>query len=418
VTASIVNLGYVVNVIEDVVERKKVLAEAWGLTQRVLVVSARLSHERDQAHIAPHGDGWISSTRTFQRFFEQEELGGWIEQVLSEPAIPAALGTFLVFRTPRDRQLFEATQVRTFSFLQRKELSSRAYAEHADLFAEFEMFLGDHGRPPFAGEDPRCDELALRLGSLKRATNVVLMVRGQEWWQDVTLARRKDLYVHLALQAFSGRLRWGSLPDSLQRDVRALAGTYKAACEQADTLLKAVGNAKARELAMRVSPVGKITGNALYLHETALADAPVLLRMYEACARQLTGEVAGNVIKLWRGEPGISYLAYPEFDRTAHPALARSTVVDLLDRSVRVQVFEGRPNPPILHRKEQFLAENDPRRQPWSDLTQEEEAAGLFDDPSRIGTLAGWQLKLAERGILIRDHAIQRATGRGSGRTV
>src|SRR5262245_28960291 len=40
--ADVVNLGYVVNVIETAREREEVLKEAWGLTRRLLIVAARL----------------------------------------------------------------------------------------------------------------------------------------------------------------------------------------------------------------------------------------------------------------------------------------------------------------------------------------------------------------------------------------
>ena len=43
--ADVVNLGYVVNVIENLEERAVVLGAAWALTRKVLVVSARLEWE-------------------------------------------------------------------------------------------------------------------------------------------------------------------------------------------------------------------------------------------------------------------------------------------------------------------------------------------------------------------------------------
>jgi hypothetical protein len=43
--APVVNLGYVVNVIEKPAERQYTLRRAWELTERVLIVSARLSAE-------------------------------------------------------------------------------------------------------------------------------------------------------------------------------------------------------------------------------------------------------------------------------------------------------------------------------------------------------------------------------------
>src|SRR5262245_44224582 len=43
--ADIVNLGYVINVIEDPDERSQTLCEAWKFAQEVLIVSARLNVE-------------------------------------------------------------------------------------------------------------------------------------------------------------------------------------------------------------------------------------------------------------------------------------------------------------------------------------------------------------------------------------
>src|SRR6185295_14994704 len=43
VPADVVNLGYVINVIESAEERATVLREAWSLTKKLLLVSARLN---------------------------------------------------------------------------------------------------------------------------------------------------------------------------------------------------------------------------------------------------------------------------------------------------------------------------------------------------------------------------------------
>jgi hypothetical protein len=46
VTADVVNLGYVINVIEDTAERREALINAWGLAQKVLIVAAQVLIER------------------------------------------------------------------------------------------------------------------------------------------------------------------------------------------------------------------------------------------------------------------------------------------------------------------------------------------------------------------------------------
>src|SRR5215471_16039181 len=62
--ADVVNLGYVVNVIENAAERAQVLQEAWRLTRRVLVVSARLDWEAKPGQAISFGDGILTSRGT------------------------------------------------------------------------------------------------------------------------------------------------------------------------------------------------------------------------------------------------------------------------------------------------------------------------------------------------------------------
>ena len=93
----VVNLGYVVNVIEDYDERCEVLRHAWALAQDLLIVSARLSLDRRALRrTQAFADGCITSRGTFQKFFEQQELRHWIERTLEVNAVPAAPGIFYV----------------------------------------------------------------------------------------------------------------------------------------------------------------------------------------------------------------------------------------------------------------------------------------------------------------------------------
>lgn len=92
--AHIVNLGYVVNVIEDPDERVQTLRRAWSLAKHALVVAARLTSEASDLEGRAHGDGLITSTGTFQKLHTQETLRGWIEQTLQRHAVAAAPGIF------------------------------------------------------------------------------------------------------------------------------------------------------------------------------------------------------------------------------------------------------------------------------------------------------------------------------------
>ena len=110
--AGVVNLGYVVNVIEDIHERQEALQAAWHLTDEVLVVSGRLVWEVNGAPGRPFGDGWITTSGTFQKFYTQEELRSWIDGVLGEQSVAAAPGIFYVFRSEAAEQRLLARHAR------------------------------------------------------------------------------------------------------------------------------------------------------------------------------------------------------------------------------------------------------------------------------------------------------------------
>ena len=95
--AGVVNIGFVINVIEDMRERIEALQGAYALTQGVLSVSAMLWSSAS-AKGRPYGDGYLTSRNTFQKYFNQGELQNFIESVLDEQAIPVGPGVFFVFK--------------------------------------------------------------------------------------------------------------------------------------------------------------------------------------------------------------------------------------------------------------------------------------------------------------------------------
>ena len=112
-SAQVVNLGFVVNVIEDVEERATCLVRAWSFAERTLIVSARLASQTPEfTPTAPYADGLVTSISTFQKLYDQGELKSWIEDHLPEPAVAAGPGIFYVFRDSADRIGFLASRYR------------------------------------------------------------------------------------------------------------------------------------------------------------------------------------------------------------------------------------------------------------------------------------------------------------------
>lgn len=407
-SADVVNLGYVVNVIEDPLERLEALKEAWSLTEKLLIVSARLSIERENGLSRNQfADGYVTSRGTFQKFYEQNELRDWTNQSLGVHSIAVAPGIFYVFKNSDLLQTFSASRYRRTSAAPRQKCSHLIFEEDRDLFEPLIGFIANRGRLPDDSEIEMAAAIRAKVGTLKRAFAIIREVTGFEQWNQIREDRSQDLLVYLALTRFSGRPRFSRLPLDLQLDVRAFFSTYHQACESADALLFSAGQPDILVEACNKSPVGKQTPEALYLHTSALPFLPPVLRIYEGCARAYLGAVEGaNVVKLSRKKAQVSYLYYPNFDSDPHPALAGSLVVPLRSFHVRYQDYSDSPNPFILHRKEMFVAPDYPLRNKFERLTAQEERFGLYETPQSIGTRDGWKNVLDEKGVRLSGHRV------------
>lgn len=409
--ADVVHLGYVVNVIEDPVERATTLHSAWALARHCLIIAARLVDERDTAHIVAHRDGFTTQHGTFQRFYEQEELCDWLEATLGVPPAAAGPGVFYIFRSEQARQQFLASRfsrpTRTFA---RAATARQLEGTHPTLEPLIDFFH-TRGRPP--GPDELDHDYVAMLsnafGSLRQASKAALLVIDPEDLNRAQESCAADVLVYLALSAFRGRPRLGDIPDNTRRDIKTLFASYRAACDRADRLLFAIGRPGAVPLASRVATVGKRTPAALYTHVSALAHLPAALRVYEGCARIVIGTIEeANLVKLATYQAAVSYLTYLDFDSNPHPILAESVRIDLHDLRVQRRSYDERTNRPILHRKELFVAAEYPRRATFERLTRQEERAGLFAEPAHIGTEVGWDACLAAAGVQLRGHRLIR----------
>jgi hypothetical protein len=70
--------------------------------------------------------------------------------------------------------------------------------------------------------------------------------------------------------------------------------------------------------------------------------------------------------------------------------------------------YEQVANPPVLHRKEDFVPAEHPLREKFARLTAQEERYGLYASPERIGTRNGWEQVLQEQGVRLQGHRVVR----------
>jgi len=403
-----VALTYVVNVIEDRRQRQQALVDAWSYTTGVLIVSARLSDERDESHIRPMADGWITTRGTFQKFFEQHELASWIREVLNVEPVPGGPGIFYVFRTTSEREAFLARRYVMRMPTPHYRKSDKAFTEYRTTLQELIDFFVLHGRLPIESELTGIDGIREAFGTIARAFRVIEVVTDRDEWLSLATRRRIDLLVYLALKMLDGPYRMGDLAPSTQRDVKAHYRSLSRAMTLSERLLFGVGNLENISIASRSSLVGKLTPAALYVHMDAYEHLPAILKVYEGCARRLVGDVPGaNIVKLHRDAKKVSYLAYPDFDGDPHPALHRSDLVDLVRQAYEVRRYRGTANLPILHRKDEFIHRSDDRWDLFRAITAAEEAAGLFEKPATIGYRDQWHELLRSKALTLVGHELR-----------
>ncbi|NET57423.1 MAG: DNA phosphorothioation-associated putative methyltransferase [Symploca sp. SIO2E6] len=407
ICADIVNLGYIINVIENPAERREALLKAWKLTKKVLIVAAQVLIDNRRDEQIAYGDGIVTRRNTFQKYYGQEELKSYIDQVLGVESIPVALGIYFVFRDPIQAENFRASRFHTRITTPRILLKTKRFEDYQELLSPLMAFITERGRLPYKDELLEATELLTEFGNFRRAFQVILQVTNQVEWDRIADQRRQDILVYLALAQFSQRPKLRNLDDTFRNDVKALFGSYKQACAAADLMLVSVGDSELIAKCCRQSRIGKILPTALYVHVSVIEALNPLLRLYEGCASRTIGRMDGaTLVKFHTELPKISYLFYPNFDQEAHPALHTSMQIDLRDLQVTYLDYDLFTNPPILHRKETFVTPDYPLYEKFAKLTRQEENWGLLDETNSIGTREGWENRLLEYCAELRGHRL------------
>lgn len=410
--AEVVNLGYVINVIEHEQERREALLAAWALAQKVLIVAAQaLPGEPGKGHLA-YNDGLITSRNTFQKYYEQQELKNYIDSVLGVDAVPAGLGVCFVFRDEAQAQTFRAARFRSRLVTPRIRTHIRGFDDYRPLLEPLMQFFTERGRLPVRGELAGEEAILAEFRSITRAFAVIEQATGENEWRKIAEARRNDLLVYIALSRFGRRPNFTALPADLQQDIKAFWSSYTNACATADKMLFSLGEPGVIAEACRRSRIGKFIGAALYVHISALDELDPALRLYEGAASRAFGRLEETtLIKFRADKPKVSWLHYPDFDTDPHPALRSSLQADLQGLHTGWREYSAAANPPILHRKETFVSRDYPLYEKFARLTAQEEKWGLLDDAASIGMKNGWLQRLAEKSARLQGHRLLHAKG-------
>jgi DNA phosphorothioation-associated putative methyltransferase len=401
--ADCVNLGYVLNVIEDPIERAQTLLKAFALAEKVLIVSVRVDQALGEA--TEFADGVLTKVGSFQKLYTQQEFRDYLKQTLGHQPHMASLGVAYVFKDLQAESDYLA-RLSLFRPISLRETVRTEFAQDrtAQRYLAKTKALG---RVPLLAEFKALPGLIERYGSVQRIERIAESLIDGDALASTREEKRSNFLTYIAMLHLQG-LRPPPirvLPKEVQADIRMLWPSYKSSIQAGVEFLFELGKPGAIQQQCKQSPVGKKLPDSLYIHRTAEEQLPPLLRLMTLAARQIVGELEYDLIKISLDGKKLSFLCYPDFEDAAHPQLAYSVRVFLPTASYGIKNFSDSENPPILHRKETFVDTFHPRYAEFAALSAQEEASGLLGRTD-IGTLKGWNVALEEKGFRIEGHTL------------
>jgi DNA phosphorothioation-associated putative methyltransferase len=404
VAADIVNLGFVLNVIEDPNERSETLRVAFSLARKLLVVSVRVEHGLDST--AEFNDGIITSKGTFQKIYAQAEFKEYVEAVLTRKVHVAGIGIVYVFSDYGAESEFLAAQAFSRRLGYRTELIEEFAKDTAGK--KFIQLANNLGRVPLPSEFRTYRKLIDRFGSPHRIERLALAKINPSAFEGSKAQKREDLLTYMAMIRLQGLKvpPMRSLPSAIQADLKSLWRDYHSALSEAESFLFSIGQPEVVKDAFAKVKNGKRVFDDLYIHRSLEEELPPLIRLMTFAGRQIVGDIGHNVIKLSVDGRKVSFLHYANFDDDPHPSLRFGMRVYLPKATYQMRDFSNSLNPPILHRKDSFVSPAYPYYTVFHELTISEERAGLLSR-SDIGFRRQWDELLQSQNFQIEGHTLR-----------
>jgi DNA phosphorothioation-associated putative methyltransferase len=375
--ADIVNLGFVLNVIEDLPERREALLGAYRLARRVLSISVLIGGRTAFERYRLFRDGVLTPKGTFQKYFTQEELRDYVDKSLGRQPVAVAPGIFFVFRDDCDEQSFLAARQssRYIALPQLAQIAARKARQrvlrekkptkwelHRPTLDRFFDACVALGRIPTPEEWGPPEDLR-QVGHPKTVLKKLLAERGSERFLQSRRCRIDDLIVYLALNLFEHRKSFGALPPPVQRDVKDFWSSYANATTAAKALLFSLGSPENLVVAARVAANEHLgflaTDDAFFFHPSVLTRLPNELRVFVGCATRMCGEVEeADLVKVHSRTAKLSTMLYRDFDESPLPMLLERTKADL--RRQELIFVDHADQRQLLFFKSRYLPEDYP----------------------------------------------------------
>ncbi|MCG9684862.1 DNA phosphorothioation-associated putative methyltransferase [Vibrio sp. Isolate23] len=366
VNSDIVNLGFVLNVIEDQDERLEALLSAWELANKILVVSVMLANDSYIAQFQPYKDGVITTRNTFQKYYAQSEFKGYLERSLQEDAIAVAPGIFYIFKDKLEEQRYLQSkyqrhhtwhQLTSPQPIESKDKAKLVISQNSTLFDDFWNVCLELGRVPANDEFNRSEEVRSLIGSHKKVFGLLQEMFDTKEFEKAEKRRKEDLLLYFTMGLFEKRKPYTQHPESLKRDIKALFDDYKTALNLAAELLFAIADTNLIntqcEKAHQQLPASLLNeGHSIILHRDYIDDLPLLLRVYVGAGLQMYGELDEEIdlVKVHITSGKLTLTAYDNFEHSV-PFLVERIKIKMAEQDIDFfDYVNEKRRPPLLNK--------------------------------------------------------------------
>jgi DNA phosphorothioation-associated putative methyltransferase len=379
ISADIVNLGFVLNVIENPRERSETLLKAYGLASKMLAVSVMLNSQSSGGE--GYGDGVKTSRNTFQKYFSQVEIKEYLATVLERQPVAVGSGIFYVFKDDIEEQRFlerryKSThlQMRSGTYLEqvpkarrltRTEKEKIFFDSNADVLKTFENDWYRLGRKPLQLEVGNADKLIEVFGSYQKACNYLEKQLDDDRIMAARSERISDLNLYFAMFVFERRKTPNNLSTELRQDIKEFYSNLQDAMVSGQKLLFSAGDTKllvGATIKAAQAGLGYLNEEEQFqFHVSRFSELEPILKIFVYCGAVLYGDYEqADIIKIHSRTNKITFIKYDDFENTPLPRMVERVKVDL--RSQRTSYFSyGEEFPsPYLYNKSKYLTNESP----------------------------------------------------------
>lgn len=366
INSDIINVGFVLNVIEDQDERLDALLGAWELTDKLLVVSVMLANDSYISQFKPYKDGIITSRNTFQKYYAQSEIKTYIERNLQEDVIAVAPGIFYIFKDKLEEQHYLQSkykrhrtwqQLTAPSPVEAKDKARLVITQNQPLFSDFWNTCLELGRIPANDEFENSEQVRDLIGSHKKIFSLLEELYDTNEFQQAEKRRKEDLLLYFAMGLFEKRKPYTQQPEPLKRDIKALFGDYKTAINLSTELLFAIADTELIEQqcekAYSQLPASLLNqGHSLIFHKGYLDDLPLLLRVYVGAGLQIYGELDEfiDLVKIHITSGKLTLTAYDDYEKSV-PFLKERIKIKMAEQDIDFfDYMDENRRPPLLNK--------------------------------------------------------------------